>query len=372
MIEVKHQKIEFPENYRCIVISDIHSHLDRFKQLLQEVHYTRDDYLIINGDFIEKGTKTLQTIDYLQRLSNDNEKVYIILGNCEYAVETLVNDDRYACEMVHYLHKIGKIGMIDQVVSKLKIDLKKESPQVIQQKVRNELQSYLNFLKKLPTSLKTQDFLFVHAGIEKRLDWYNSSRRSFIEMRTFQKEGHLLDQYVVVGHLPTSNFHQFHINNDIIIDDDKKIISIDGGTGVKSISQLNALIIKCQNHGYTFESYDVQPFLKYKITHGCRQNNQKDYKVAWPHFEVEIIKPGKDFSLCKQIDTQNIFDIKNEFLYQRKDKTYCLDDYTNHLLSVKKDDLVKLIGFYGNYAYVMKNKEAGWIPANILERCHEI
>lgn len=372
MIEIKHKKVDLPDHYRCIVISDIHSHLDRLQQLLEKVHYTNDDYLIIIGDFVEKGTQTIQTIDYLRNLSQRNDKVYILLGNCEYAIETLVNDQAYAKQMIHYLHKIGKSGMIDQVVTKLKIDLKNEEPVKIQQLVRQSLKPYIDYLQTLPTTLETQDFLFVHAGIEKRTDWHNSSRSSFIEMRTFQKEGHLLDKYVIVGHLPTSNFHQFHINNDIIIDYDKKIISIDGGTGVKSISQLNALIIKCQNHRYTFESYDVQPFLKYKITHGCRQNNQKDYKVAWPHFEVDIIKPGKDFSLCRQIDTQYIFDIKNEFLYQRKDKTYCLDDYTNHLLSVKKDDFVKLIGFYGNYAYVMKNKEVGWLSANILERCHEI
>ena len=36
MIEIRHEKLNIEKPYRCIVVSDIHSHLDRFKQLLKE------------------------------------------------------------------------------------------------------------------------------------------------------------------------------------------------------------------------------------------------------------------------------------------------------------------------------------------------
>ena len=48
MIEIKHEKLNIKGKYRCIVISDIHSHLERFQQILKEVEYTTNDYLIIN------------------------------------------------------------------------------------------------------------------------------------------------------------------------------------------------------------------------------------------------------------------------------------------------------------------------------------
>ena len=51
MLEAQHIKIKVVGEYRCIVISDIHSHLDRFKALLKKVDYRYDDYLIILGDF---------------------------------------------------------------------------------------------------------------------------------------------------------------------------------------------------------------------------------------------------------------------------------------------------------------------------------
>ena len=36
MIEIRHEKLNIEKPYRCIIVSDIHSHLDRFKQLLKE------------------------------------------------------------------------------------------------------------------------------------------------------------------------------------------------------------------------------------------------------------------------------------------------------------------------------------------------
>ena len=51
-------------------------------------------------------------------------------------------------------------------------------------------------------------------GIENKKDWQNAPLSSFIEKRDFQKVGHCLDKYVIVGHLPTSNFYKNQINND--------------------------------------------------------------------------------------------------------------------------------------------------------------
>ena len=42
-------------------------------------------------------------------------------------------------------------------------------------------------------------------------------------MKYFYHQGHLLDDMVIVGHLPTSNYYPNQICNDIIIDEKKKI-----------------------------------------------------------------------------------------------------------------------------------------------------
>lgn len=368
MLEIKHIKKEINDDYRCIVVSDIHSHLDRFKELLKKVNYSKQDYLVILGDFIEKGNQTIETVEYLQNLQEHNDRVYVILGNCEYALEEMVSNPKYANQMIKYLNRIGKGGMIRQAINKLSLDIKTDSPQLIQNKVKEYLQPYFDYFNTLPTTLQINNFIFVHAGLENRKDWQNSTLSSMIEMKDFYLKGHCLDQYVVVGHLPTSNQHNNLINNNITIDKKKKVISIDGGTGVKSISQLNALIIKNENNQTYFMKEYIQPLPYYQAIIDINVEEHESHKIAWPHFEVKVLKPGKIFSDCLQVETDKKIKIKNEFLYKKNNKIYCLDDYVDNQISLKKGELVKLLGIYGSYAYVIKENEVGWVKYCYLKK----
>ena len=338
------------------------------KQLLKEARYTTQDYLIIDGDFVEKGTQAIETVHYLQYLQQKSQRVYVLLGNCEYALDALINDDDLCQEMLHYLRKIGKSGMIDQIVSRKHLDLKKEKPQILQKIVRESLQEELNYIASLPTSIETDDFLCIHAGIENKNDWQNAPLSSFIEKRDFQKVGHCLKKYVIVGHLPTSNFYQTQIKNDVLMDFDKKIISIDGGTGVKFISQLNALIIENDGKNLTFKNHFVQPLPIYRIKQDKFVENKENHKVSWPNFEIEILEKREEFSFCKVIHTNQMLWIKNEFIYLKNKHFYCLDDYIDHFITVHENEDVKVIGLYGKFAYIIKNKEIGWIESGYLEK----
>lgn len=279
MLEVKHLKKEISGDYRCIVISDIHSHLDRFKELLKKVNYSHQDYLVILGDFIEKGNQAIETVEYLQQLQKNNNKVYVILGNCEYALEEMVSNPKYAHQVIKYLNHIGKSGMIRQAVNRLSLDVKKDTPELIRAKVKEYLQPYFDYFNTMPTTIQINNFIFVHAGLENRKDWQNSTLSSMIEMKDFYVKGHCLDEYVIVGHLPTSNQYPNLINNSIIIDEKKKIISIDGGTGVKSISQLNALIIESKNNQVEFTKEYVQPLPYYQAIIDINVEKKKPIKL---------------------------------------------------------------------------------------------
>lgn len=368
MLKVKHLEKRILGKYRCIVISDIHSHLDRFKELLKKVNYHKNDYLVILGDFIEKGNQTIETVEYLQKLQKNSDRVYVILGNCEYALEEMISNQKYAKQVINYLNHIGKSGMIKQALNELSLDIKRDPPELIQAKVKKYLQPYFEYFKTLPTTLHLNNFIFVHAGIENRKDWKNSRLTSLIEMKTFFQNGHCLEDYVVVGHLPTSNQHKHLINNDIIIDKKKRIISIDGGTGVKFVSQLNALIINGDYNEVHFKKVNVQPLPLYQAIIDVHTEKKKYHKIAWPDFEVNLLKKGKIFSKCLQVNTNNILKIKNEFLYKNKEKLYCLDDYVDNFIEVEKGDIVKLIGVYGIYAYIIKDGNVGWIKYRYIKK----
>lgn len=365
MITPKHLKKTVKGDYRLIVISDIHGHLDRLRSLLQKVKYTSDDYLIILGDFVEKGDQVIETIHFIQKLSQ-NKRTFVLAGNCEWALDALLTIPELASQIPQYLKIVSTNGCIREVYQKLHLDDGHETMLGVQKQIAEYLKKEIDFISHLPVTLKFNQFLFVHAGIEKRKDYEKSSLSSLLEMQHFYDQGHLLNEIVVVGHLPTSNYFKNRIDNSIIIDEKKKIICIDGGVGVKNISQLNALIIESKENQITYQTEYVQP-LPQCIVKQCENVEKRDiHKISYPYFEIEVLEKGKQFSLCYQKETNQTLQIKNEFIYQRNNKMYCLDDYTDAMFSINQGEEVKLLGIYDEYAYVIYQGQVGWIKYEYL------
>ncbi len=365
MIKPKHLVKTIKGDYRIIVISDIHGHYYEFVALLKKVQYTKDDYLIILGDFVEKGDYVLETINLIRELDK-NEKTFVLMGNCEWALDALLSIPELAIEIPRYFKRVKQNGIIRQRYHELHLDDGKQTHLGIQKSIQESLKNELNYIRQRPTTLKLNQFLFVHAGIELRKDYKNSSLSSLLEMQRFYELGHLLDEIVIVGHLPTSNYHKYHICNDVIIDLDKKIICIDGGTGVKRISQLNALIIENKDNHIHYHYDYIQLLSKHTVLKDYTTNHHDIHKIAFPYFKVDILKVGDQFSLCYQSDTNQTLYIKNEFLYKDNNEDYCLDDYTDYMFSLKKGCIVDLIDIYDEYAYIIYNKQVGWIPKDII------
>lgn len=365
MITPKHIRKKVKGDYRMIVVSDIHGHLDRFQSLLHKVKYTPGDYLVIIGDFVEKGDQVIDTIHYIQQL-DQNEKTFVLAGNCEWALTSLLEIPELASQIPLYFKRISANGCIREVYHKLHLDDGSETVLGVQKQIAEYLKEELYYISHLPVTLKFNDFLFVHAGVEKRKDYQKCSLSSLLEMQHFYDQGHILDETVIVGHLPTSNYFQNYIDNNIIIDYDKKIICIDGGTGVKSVSQLNALIITSKDGCISYKTEYVQPLPFGMVKCDVDAKKQTIHKIAFPYFKVKVIEKGKQFSLCYQEETKQKLKIKNEFLYQREKQIYCLDDYTDCMLSVKKNERVKIIGIYDQYAYAIYQHQVGWIELKNL------
>lgn len=365
MITPIHLKKHIQGDYRMIVISDIHGHLNRFLQLLEKVHYTPQDYLIILGDFVEKGDQVIETIHYVQQLSQ-NKRTFVLAGNCEWALDALLTVPELAPQVPQYLKRVSSNGCIREAYHQLHLDDGHETVLGVQKRIYEYLKEEIDFVSHLPVTLKINQFLFVHAGIERRKDYEKSSLSSLLEMQHFLDKGHILDEMVVVGHLPISNYYPHCICNDILIDEEKKIICIDGGTGVKSISQLNALIIESHEESISYHQESIQPLPIYEVKETVQQKQDVTHKIAYPYFEVKILKKDHQFTLCDQKETQQQLWIKNEFLYQKNGCTYCLDDYTDALLSVKKGDKVKVIGIYDEYAYIIAYGQVGWLKVQYL------
>ena len=151
MIQPKHLKIEVKEDYRLIVISDIHGHLDRFKQLLKKVNYKSSDYLVILGDFVEKGDQVLDTIHYVQYLDK-NERVFVLAGNCEWALDALLTIPEIAGEIPKYLKRVSANGCIREIYNKYHLYDGHETTLGVQKKIADVLHNELKYISHLPVT----------------------------------------------------------------------------------------------------------------------------------------------------------------------------------------------------------------------------
>ena len=76
---------------------------------------------------------------------------------------------------------------------------------------------------------------------------------------------------------------------------------------------------------------------------------------------MKLMKQVKEFSQCYRVSDNVIISIKNEFLYERNNHLFCLDDYTDHWFIGEKGTEVKIAGIYGHYVYVICGAQVGWV-----------
>ena len=77
-----HKLIEVPESSRLFFCTDVHGRLDNLMGLLREVKFSDNDYLISMGDLIDRGPKSLETLNMF--INPNRPNLHALLGNHEY------------------------------------------------------------------------------------------------------------------------------------------------------------------------------------------------------------------------------------------------------------------------------------------------
>ncbi len=329
----KIQKLLIPKGVRVIVISDIHGELNLLKELLHKVNFKDEDYLIINGDLCEKGRNSIGVVNYVMDLVVSKPNVYVIEGNCEAVVEALVNENP---ALINYLCT-RKNTIFNEWLAKLNVTVNEESDICeVKNILMGRFSKEIKWLTELPTAIETDDYIFVHAGLEDRENWRQTDRKNAIAMPEFFNKSHRADKYVIVGHWPVVNYSEEAPSNNPVIDKEKKIIAIDGGNAIKEAGQLNAFIIHRDILNDTFSYTYVDHFPQYEVLTDFNANSVMQGGVTYPHYYIEPVERMKDFTVCKQI-------------------------------GVRKGDIVSLIdGSCMGYDLIKKDGVEGWIEKGIL------
>lgn len=358
-------KIDKNNDYRIVVISDIHGGLDLLKRLINKVSLKKEDYLIILGDTLQRGSQNIETLEYMKNLAN-RQNTIILSGNHERYILSLLDEKR--CEKLDYhLKNIKYPCIIKEWMKELAVEYKSIDDAIeIQNKIKDRYKDELDFMKSLPVALEFDEFIFVHAGVENIDNWKESKVESLLAIKSFLDLEHKSSKYVVVGHWPTQNYRHRSLSGNVIIDNNKKIISIDGGFGVKYVGQMNALIIEKKDNQITFKSTAEDNFKTAKISKDFHIKNDNIVKLDWQDNEFEFIKKEEEFSVCKKVSTQETFLLKNEFIKDISGKLSISYDVVSLFLDVKKGENIKVIGCFGKYVFGKYKNEIGWVKADCV------
>lgn len=362
----KIKQLFLPENGRILVVSDIHGELELFEQLLKKVKFNKNDYLIINGDLCEKGQNSMGTVNYVMQLSANNPNVHVIEGNCEALVDELLSENPKLVDYLlarkhsifhewleHLGHRVDENTKIQEIKTILTRNFAKE----------------INWLHELPTLIETDDYLFVHAGVEDIENWQDTKREVAISLPAFFEKSHRTEKFVIVGHYPVVNYSSEVSANNPIIDRTRKMISIDGGNVVKTSGQLNAFIIHRTSRKDEFSYTYVDPFPVCKVVKDFKAEPKRSGSIVFPNYEIIPLEKGCDFTLCHHPSTNQMLYVKNEYIHKEDNGKYTAsDDVPCSFLSIHKGEYVSVIDDRcTGYSLIKKEGTLGWVPKDTLD-----
>lgn len=361
---------DLPQHKRLMMVSDLHGHATGLKQLLEDAGFSGDDVLVIVGDIVEKGPENLKALRYVLELSQQSN-VYVLMGNVDlWRIERLLSDDpEKQHELLEYSLGVMKwwpSTFLGEMCEEIGVNLSSDmDTQKIFPLLREHFRQEVDFLLSLPTILETQDMIFVHGGIphERLSELADTDCHRYLKWDHFLQDGLSFSKYVVVGHWPTALYFKDYPRMLPVIDRDRKIISLDGGCGIKEFGQLNLLLL---NNGlcgeWEIKTWDPLPEI---VALESQEESGDSLFIQWGDNRVEVLNNDGDWAEVLYHDSQ--IRVLSEFLYEHGGVMYC-DDYTTYELSVQKGDILRLCRARPNVCLVKKDGIVGWYRGRYRKR----
>lgn len=351
--KLKIKKIKLDQTKRILCISDIHGGYNLIKELLDKVNFTNDDYLFIIGDIIEKGPESLKTLQYIMKLAKQ-DNVFVIIGNNDFALLDLFKDDF----SFNYFNSLKNNKSIYHDFSNY-YGINLDTPnnlEKIKELVKRDFIDEINFIYNLPTIIETDKLLFAHASITNYNNMINLDYHEVTKYDYFMRGAFHLPKKLIVGHYPSVAYCEKQCTLRPISNKTKNIVSIDGGYTAKIGGQLNCYII--ENEKTLKESYDyVDDLTSVKV---IKTDPGKPATIIgiWDREDFKVLEYGENYSICLINDVKAT--IPNDFVYYYKNKYYCAD-YTNEILSITENEIIKLVIEYDDYCFCKKDDVLGFV-----------
>ena len=179
------------EYKRILALGDIHGRFDRLSSVFNKINYDPEkDFLILLGDYIDRGTENLHCLQWAMKMS-EQKNVVVLRGNHEQMM------------LFYYL-----LGTFESTIwlpnggnrTKAEIDAWcKNHPEFLKQA--------LTFIYERPLyhkmTIKGQEYIFVHAGLKPNLPLEKQTDEHLLWIREEFYNDYNGSAEVVCGHTPT-------------------------------------------------------------------------------------------------------------------------------------------------------------------------
>ena len=289
-----------------------------------------------------------------------NGNVYPILGNCDEWPVVFRRGENGDAYMQHYLRK-RQYGIVYEMLSAMGIDpVRTENLSEFYPRMVRRFSDEWAFLAALPHAIETDNYIFVHAGLNGSVPLEENSSDELVARDAFLREGQYFDKWVITGHWPVVLYHENIVCANPIIDTEHHVAAIDGGCVLKDDGQLNAFIIPdlaCTDASlFSFEYYDPFPTAEVMTD---QTGGGPSYYIRWGDSEVQVLERGKEFSHCRHIRTGYEMDILTKYLKQNSEITPC-NDCTDYVLPLRQRDTVSIVEETSRGYFVKHNGTSGW------------
>ena len=229
--------------------------------------------------------------------------------------------------------------------------------------LRERFEPEWDFLRSLPHIIETEHYVFVHGGVKPDIPLSGHTGGDCMKFDDFMSRGYSFDKWVIVGHWPVMLYLPDRVCANPIIDREHKVISIDGGCTLKDDGQLNGLIIPYEgSEDFSFAAYDPFPVRRVKT---AQRGGEKSYYIRWGDNDVQVLRRGGEFSLCRHVRTGYEMEILTKYLYSDEEFCKC-NDCTDLVLELEAGDEVSVVEETSRGWLVKHKGTTGWYWGELI------
>lgn len=333
------------------LISDIHSNINLFKKIINDIKLTKEDYLFILGDVIEKDIHNIETLDYLMYLKN-NYNVYFILGNCD----NVINEFHSPCniERLKKYSLILKNTILNEFLNGIGIDINSnydlnKALDIIDVKYKK----YYDFINSFELGYTINNkVLLLHA------DLFESKKKNLLSEEFINNLK--LKELNVCGHLPVMLFSNNLDNITTTPSIYNNFLYIDGGNNVVPFGSINLIKLNLNNLSYTYKSYNN--FDKYIVISKQEQSlgTYNALKTKFERFEIidDLVKYYKDFEIFYGAKSHLVIDNNQIYGY----------DTLNIFDELNVNDIVLVTNYSKEVSIIIHNNKVSLIDSKKIKK----